>query len=344
MEKIGIKCKPWNRSRSPRKILAIRLQALGDTVITLPYLLDLKQKHPLLEIHFLTRKEVSAIPKHIELFKRVIAIGGARNTRLQFLLMLFRLPFLWWQRYDVVLDLQNNVLSAMVRKLLMPKAWSEFDKYSDHSAGERTRITIEALQLWHVNLNTNFETKVDIDSLLLANGWRKDCQMVVLNPAGAFPSRHWSLDYYIEFAKRWLDQISPNTQFVLLLLPTVRDRADYITNALGNACINLTGKASQVEAFAIIKKCCFVLSEDSGLMHMAWVQRVSTLALFSSSNKVWSAPQGNWSLCLNSSDMECGPCQLSICKFGDNRCLTRYQPEFVLSKAQGLLNYSNADS
>jgi ADP-heptose:LPS heptosyltransferase len=168
--------------------------------------------------------------------------------------------------------------------------------------------------------------------------------MVVLNPAGSFPSRNWPLDYYIDFAKRWLKQINPDTQFVLLLLPSLKERAAYISNALGDACINLTGKANQVEAFAILKKCFFVLSEDSGLMHMAWVQRVPTLALFSSSKKVWSAPQGAWSSCIDSSDMECGPCQLPVCKFGDNRCLMRFQPEFVLSEAQSLLKFSTSST
>jgi ADP-heptose:LPS heptosyltransferase len=162
-----------------------------------------------------------------------------------------------------------------------------------------------------------------------------DHELIVLNPAGYSPSRSWPTNHYIEFAKTWLKQ-KELTQFVLLLLPSMQAKANTIADALGSHCINLTGKANQVEAFAILQKCKFLLSEDSGLMHMAWVQGIPTLALFSSSRKDWSAPQGEKSYCLDSSDLECGPCMLEVCKFGDNRCLTRYAPEFVLDKAKAL--------
>ena len=60
-------------------------------------------------------------------------------------------------------------------------------------------------------------------------------------------------------------------------------------------------------------------------MHMAWTQGTPTLALFSDSRRDWSAPQGSWSDCLRFlPDLPCGPCGLPVCKFGDNRCLTRY--------------------
>ncbi len=72
-------------------------------------------------------------------------------------------------------------------------------------------------------------------------------------------------------------------------------------------------------------------------MHMAWVCGIPTLALFGSTRSDWSAPQGEHSLCLNSSDLECGNCLLEVCKYGDVHCLSRYTPEFVFEKSIGLL-------
>ena len=117
--------------------------------------------------------------------------------------------------------------------------------------------------------------------------------------------------------------------------PCARRPSD-IAAALGDACIDLTGQADQLQAFAIVGRARLVLSEDSGLMHMAWVQGTPTLALFSSSRKDWSSPQGPWSDCLDSSDLPCGPCGLEVCKFGDNRCLTRYPAAQVLERAERL--------
>jgi heptosyltransferase II len=337
--KANIRAKPWQAPDPPKKILVMRFQALGDTVITLPYLQSLKAQFPDIKLHFLTRDEVSPIPKSIALFDRVITIGGGRNAKIQFLQTLMKLPWLFLQHYDAVLDLQNHKISRAVRKGLSPVAWAEFDVSSAISAGERTRQTVEALSNWEIGLSTNFDfrEKTGIEGLLRDGGWKSDYELVVLNPAGSFPSRNWPLQFYVEFARLWLAKINAHTQFVLLLLPALKKKADHIAEDLGPHCINLTGKANQVEAFRILQKSSFVLSEDSGLMHMAWVQGVPTLALFSSTRKDWSAPQGNWSDCLDSSDLECGPCNLEICKYGDNRCLTRYEPNQVLKRAYELL-------
>ena len=332
---------PWKHPYLPRKILAIRFQALGDTVVSLPYLQSLKRQFPEIELHFITKKEVCDIPKNIHLFDKVFILKGGRSARLQFLFVLLKLPSLIWQSYDAVLDLQNNRISILLRKLLWVKAWSEFDKYSPLPAGERMKLAIEALGGWKISLDTNFKLDINIEGLLSVNNWKKDHDIVLLNPAGCFSSRSWPLSYYVEFAKLWIKHINVSTQFLLLLLPAHKEKADFISRSLKDKCIDLTGKANQLEAFAILQKCKFVLSEDSGLMHMAWIQKIPTLALFSSSKRVWSAPQGKWSICLDSSDMECGPCMKEVCKYNDNRCLTRFTPEFVLARAIPLIRNLN---
>lgn len=316
----------------------MRFQAFGDTVITLPYLQSLHDKYPTTKIHFFTRREVSLIPKSIQLFDKVITIGGGRNPKVQFILSLLRLPAMWWQRYDAVIDLQNHKISRIIRSLLFTKAWVEFDRDSPISAGERTQKTIESLWSWKISLHTKFVLKEDfgISILLEKNGYKKPNDLVVLNPAGYCQSRNWPLENYVNFARHWL-RTHPMTQFVLLLLPNQKQKSDYLKAELGDHCIDLTSKANQVEAFQVIKLCKLVLSEDSGLMHMAWTQGVPTIALFSSSRTDWSAPQGAWSICLDSSDLECGPCSLPICKYGDNRCLTRYGPDAIYKHACNLL-------
>lgn len=318
----------------------MRFQAIGDTIITLPYLQHWKGQYPGIELHFLTRDEVASIPKNVVLFDKVITIGGGRNAKIQFLLLLLKLPWLWFQRYDGVLDLQNHRLSQLARKLLRTKSWAEFDRSSPLSAGERTRQTIEALLPSSVGMQTRFIIngwEERSSAFLKQHGWKDNHQLVILNPAGNFPSRSWPAHSYIEFAKCWLKKCNPATQFVLLLMPSHLEKANEIAGALHEHCINLTGKADQVMCFAILQKCKFVLSEDSGLMHMAWVQGIPTLALFSSSRKDWSAPQGEWSECLDSADLECGPCMAEVCLYGDNRCLTRYTPEFVFHRAMRLV-------
>ena len=337
----GVECRPWRTASPPRRVLAIRYQAVGDTIITLPYLLDLKRRHPHIELHFMTLDSADSVPRAVEFFDKVITIRGGRGARMQFLHALLALPRLWWQRYDVVIDLQNHRWSRIIRRLVAPAAWSAFDRFSPRPHGERARQTIDAIGPWRVALDTDLRVpggEQRAAKLLRAHGWKDDHELVVLNPAGYGSSRSWPLESYCEFAQAWRRLRNPRTQFVLLLLPALRHKAEVIAAALGEYCIDLTGRAGQVDAFCILRQCALVLTEDSGLGHMAWVQRVPTLALFSSSRRDWSAPQGSWSDCLDSSDLACGPCGQSVCRFGDNRCLTRYEPRFVVARATALLD------
>ncbi len=335
---MNIVAKPFY-NYTPGRILAIRLQAMGDMVITLPYLQSLRDHlPPSVKIDLLTRKEVDPIPRNLHLFDKIYSIGGGRKFKLQLGLSFLLLPTILMRRYDVVLDLQNNLISRVVRKSINPKAWSEFDRFSPTPAGERTRSTIEAAGFRNIQASFEFSLKSDlsVEQLLKENGWDGETSLVILNPAGAFPTRNWPLNNYLEFAKIWLDHF-PNTQFLMIGTDFINEKADFLKSMLGKNSINLVNKTSAAQAFAIIQKTKFVLSEDSGLMHMAWVSGIPTLAIFGSTRSDWSTPLGIHTLLLSSSDLECGNCMRETCIYGDNRCLIRYTPEFVFEKAKSLL-------
>src|SRR6478672_7518981 len=102
-----IQSAPWRKTTMPRRILAIRLQAMGDLVITLPYLQQFKRMlPPSSKLDLLTRQEVESIPRNIELFDRVYSIAGARSAKGQLIFAGMLIPKLLLRRYDVVIDLQ----------------------------------------------------------------------------------------------------------------------------------------------------------------------------------------------------------------------------------------------
>jgi heptosyltransferase II len=336
---LDIPSKSWKKKTMPRRILAIRLQAMGDLVITLPYLQQLKRMLPADSgLDLLTREEVDAIPKNIHLFDHVYSIAGGRNVKKQLMHACWLLPKLLLNRYDVVIDLQNNEISRLVRRSLMPEAWSSFDRFSPIAAGESTRLTIEAMGLGKCFADSHFKLKNEtgIVDLLKNNGWDGVSELVVLNPAGAFITRNWPMENYIEFAGLWLQRV-PQTQFLITGVNLIAEKAFYLKQNLGNKLVNLVDKTTPEQAFAIIQKTKFVLSEDSGLMHMAWVSGIPTLAMFGSTRSDRATPLGKHTLLLNSSDLECGNCMKETCVYGDTHCLTRYQPEFVFDKAIELI-------
>jgi ADP-heptose:LPS heptosyltransferase len=342
-----ISSKPWKSKHPPKRILAIRLQAMGDLVITLPYLQQLRNTLPRdTIIDLLTREEVMDIPQNMELFNRVYAIKGGRNFKLQLLYTFTLLPKLLWNRYDTVIDLQNNLLSRIARKSIHPKAWTEFDRYSPNAAGARNANTIAALQLGTGMAANNFKLKSNegIDALLLANGYKQNNQLVVLNPAGAFENRNWPLDYYAVFSKLWLQKY-PDTQFLILGIDKIAYKAAFLKQQLDTHIIDLVNKTTPAQAFALMQQVTFILSEDSGLMHMAWVSGVPTLAMFGSTRSDWSRPLGTYTGFVDSSDMACGNCMLEICRLKNdafNLCMTRLLPEFIFKKALTLLDQTKA--
>jgi len=237
-----------------------------------------------------------------------------------------------------VADLQRNRVSRFVRRVLRPPAWSEFDRYSPRHVGERTRLTLEALG---VRLPPVYpELRLKRENVGLARlrdaGWSGG-DLVVLNPAGGFPTRNWPLANYLAFADLWTARRAHEDQFVVLGTTQLRAKADYLKAALGDRLLDLVGRTSASEAFDILRRATLVVSEDSGLMHLAWVAGAPTLGLFGSSRHVWSAPHGNYSVCLHSGDLLCGACMDSECRFGDVHCLTRYTPERVVQTALDLL-------
>ena len=337
---MNILAKRWIKKGLPKRILAIRLQALGDVVITLPYLQDLRNNLPeFVEIDLLTRYETNPIPKNLVLFHTIYSIGGKRSLKKQFVSTIFLLPKLLFRRYDIVIDLQNNILSRFVRKTLRPAAWSEFDRTSPIPAGERTRLTIEAIGLGGNKAAEKLKRRRDLEAkeILINNGWDGRKALVVLNPAGVFETRNWPIGHYASFAKLWLNEF-PQTQFLVIGLPFIASKAEYLKKQLGQNVITIIGKTNVAEAFAILQYSKFMLSEDSGLMHMSWVSGIPTFTLLGGTRPDRAQPLGVHSAFVDSSDLECGNCMQAECKWGDTRCLSRYTPEFIFEKARSILS------
>jgi len=314
---------------------------MGDTVLTLPYLQAFRRAQPPgATLDFLTRREVAGVPNAVSLFNEVFEIGGGRDVRLQCLSVLTLLPTLLRRRYDVVLDLQRNRLSRLVRSLLRPPAWCEFERFSAELAGERTRKTIEAVGLGPLDVYPDLEL-FDPDAglaILRDAGWDGERDIVVLNPGGFFEDRGWPLESYADFAKMWAEGSPSLPQFVVLGLPSITDRAGVLKTRLGGELLDLVGCTTASEAFAVLSSARLVLSEDSGLMHMAWVAGTPTLGLFGASRAIWASPHGNYSECIDVCEAVDGECMVAgRCRRGSPRCLTELTPEVVVERALALL-------
>jgi heptosyltransferase II len=326
-----------------RRVLVMRMQAIGDINILLPYLQSLREQLPKeVEIDFLTRDIGTEIASQLTIFNNIYAIGGERNSKKQLLSFLFRIfPRLIFKRYDIIYDLQNHRLSKIIRFLLPHNAYTIFDRTSSQYAGDRYKNSINIPGLSDVKFKPlNCFKETDSSSILEKFGLQADANYIVINPAGVFETRNWALGNFVSFCKMWNEQVNSKTQFVYLGLTRDAHKAEYFKNALKEKLINLVGQTSQYEALMILKHVQLVVSEDSGLLHMSYAVGTPTIGILGSTRNDWTNPNLPHTYFFNSSDLTCGNCMREKCLHEEVICLTRIRPEHVVQKAKDLMNTS----
>jgi heptosyltransferase-2 len=139
---------------------------------------------------------------------------------------------------------------------------------------------------------------------------------IVLCPGAEYgPAKRWP--YFREFASRLDMQI--------VLLGSAGDPEDF-REIPG---INLIGKTSLDDAIDLIAKAAAVVSNDSGLMHVAAASGRPLVALFGSSSPEHTGPQSPSAKVLWLR-LECSPCYKPECPLGHFRCMRELAVEQVL--------------
>ncbi len=325
----------WAFKSAPRKILAIRFHAVGDVLVTLPACAALRRKYPESQFDMLTSDRCAGIHQAIHLFDTVHSVSLDTNRWTRACRTLALAVRLRGEHYDVILDLQRHRTSRLIRKLAQPLAWGEFDRFSPRHALERVMDTFCRTGfpglLPECKLDVRDEIRDRSLQILLANGWDGSTKLVILNPAGLWPTRNWPLRRYEELAAEWIKE--EPVQFLFLGTGGLREKASEICSTLGPRGINLAGKTSLAEVLGIIQYASVVISEDSGLLHMAWVSGLPTVALLGSTRSDWTRPMGVRSRYVGSEDLPCGPCMEATCKFGDVHCMSRHSADTILRLA-----------
>lgn len=91
---------------------------------------------------------------------------------------------------------------------------------------------------------------------------------------------------------------------------------------------DLTGKTSLNEVAAIMMSARGVVSNDSGLMHLAGYIGTPVIGLFGSTSPVWTRPLGKRSVAMYLPE-PCSPCFDKTCRYNHYHCLGKISPEAV---------------
>jgi lipopolysaccharide heptosyltransferase II len=147
------------------------------------------------------------------------------------------------------------------------------------------------------------------------------------------PAKRWPAIHYAELAR------TLGRPVVLLGSGKEADLCQEIAGAAGHGvCLNLAGKTPLLQAFALIAAARAVISNDSGLMHVAAAFGVPQVALFGSSSPLHTPPLNDKAQVLwlkqdpgYQPPLDCSPCFQRECPLGHTRCLYDITPERVLT-------------
>ena len=93
---------------------------------------------------------------------------------------------------------------------------------------------------------------------------------------------------------------------------------------------DLTGRTTLLEAVDLLSAAARVVSNDSGLMHVAAALGVPVVGIYGSSSPVFTPPLAARAASVSLA-LRCSPCFARTCRYGHYDCLRKLAPELVLS-------------
>lgn len=145
------------------------------------------------------------------------------------------------------------------------------------------------------------------------------------------PAKRWPAEYFAELAKMLAGK------FEIWLIGSQKDHVvgEAIRVRSADACINLCGKSALDEAVDLISCATVVISNDSGLMHVAAALEKPMLALYGSSSPGFTPPLSGKAR-IAKLDLPCSPCFERNCPLGHFDCMMQLTPEVVFEKISEL--------
>lgn len=180
-------------------------------------------------------------------------------------------------------------------------------------------------------LNVSGAAKEQVGQKLQDANINRDFIYAICPGAEYGPSKRWPTEYFAVLAQQLIKQNS-NNQIILLGSKSDYSLAQEITSQskLVSNIHNWCGNTSLDEAIALIGMSKAVVSNDSGLMHIAAALQIPQVAIFGSSDPTHTPPLSDRAkiMWLN---MSCSPCHKRVCPLGHLSCLKDILPEQVLA-------------
>jgi heptosyltransferase-2 len=185
-------------------------------------------------------------------------------------------------------------------------------------------------------------TQVQQASVINKFGLSTDRPVIGLCPGAEFgPAKQWPVEHYAQVARSLVQR-----GFQVWLFGSKKDTVT--TEAIlreskgvdSEFIVDLAGKTTLIEVVDLLAACQSVVSNDSGLMHVAGAVGCHIVGVYGSTSQSYTPPLAD-SVDIVSTNIECRPCFKRECPLGHMKCLTELSPSKVIDKLPNVSVDSN---
>lgn len=347
---------PGVRSREYKRILIIRLDKIGDVLLSTPVIKAVRDAYPASYIAFMVQPYARDIVKGNPYLNEVIVYDKSGDEK-SFIGNLRFLSRLRRDRFDLAIILHPNNRSHMLaflagipvrigydRKLgiLLTKRIPHTKQLGlkherDYALDVVRYLGIEPKdKALYMPIDDNSEGK--IKHLLGQNGIKESDLIIAVNPGASCPSKKWPLENYIKA----VDELAAKYGAKIIIISGKKEKTlgDRLAESLKAKAINLAGRTTVSDLASVLKRSRILISNDSGPVHIACAVGTPVIAIFGRSDPGLSparwAPTGVKDVVFHK-DVGCGVCLAHDCRIGF-KCLKAVTPEEVVEAAGKLLS------
>lgn len=343
------------------KLLVRATNWLGDAVMCLPAMREIRRAHPGWHITVLARPWVADLYAR-EDFADAIVLYEMKSVHSGLLGKRRLARELRRERYDRAILLQNAFDAALVAALARiperigyardarrPLLTQPIDVPRDGDTPAHERFYYLEL-LRRAGLINELPECSDIrlsGAMDAAAAGREEwarrgyspSRWIGVSPGAAFgTAKQWLPERFAEAARQLASEC--DARVAVFGSPAEARLGRQVAEAAGPEAISLAGETTLREFIDLAATCSLFLTNDSGPMHVACALSVPTVAVFGSTDHIATGPSASWARIVRE-PVDCAPCKLRECPI-DHPCMTGVTASRVVVEAHGLLSETAA--
>ncbi len=171
---------------------------------------------------------------------------------------------------------------------------------------------------------------------LIGAGWAVGSPLVGIAPGARYgPAKQWPADRYAALADRlWKER---GLSVVQLGSAGDREVGARVQSMVSSPIIDLMGKTTLCDLIGILPWLRLLVTNDSGIMHLAAAIGTPVIALFGSTDPKWTGPRGEGHRIIRH-PVPCSPCFRRTCRYSSIECLESIVLDEVMEGIQVVLD------